>query len=113
MSEKLFKVTLPWNPSDSEEGDYCNWTWARSEEKAVRQIAQEMAEHRDSGTRTKREREEYVDLLVEEAAPHATECIQDGILADAEQLLKGRNGSLTAAAREDLDTIKRIVSRYC
>ena len=61
----LFVVTLPWNPSNDDEGDYCDSRWAANEEAAVRDLAVEMSEHRDSGATTDQEREEYVAMLME------------------------------------------------
>jgi hypothetical protein len=110
---KLFKVTLPWNSRDPEEGDYCDWTWAASGTDAIRQIADQMADDPIAGIKSEDEREEFIDRVVKGAGRYAAEIVKDEIIADVETLLKGENGSLVAEAEKDLDTIKHIISRYC
>ncbi len=59
-----FSVTLPWNPSDADEGTYATTVWADNCDEAVRLVAEEMAEHPDGGCGTDEERAEYVKLLI-------------------------------------------------
>lgn len=115
MNLKLFEVTLPWNPSDSEEGDYCVNTWAKSEDAAIRNVAEEMADHPDSGCQTDNERKQFVEGLIPATRGGVTpvRLVKDSVLSDIEDLLKGEQETLTAAAKRDLAAIKKIVARYC
>lgn len=109
---RLFVVTLPWNPSNEEEGDYSNKTRAVDEEAAVLAIAQEMSHHPDSGCRTDAERKAFVKTLVEEAGSYAAEDVGARLLVDAHELMKGGGGGLTAQAQADFDAVAEILERY-
>lgn len=64
VSPRPFNVTLPWNPSDAEEGDYATTVWAESHAEAVRTAAEEMAAAGEKQFDTDEERNDYVDELV-------------------------------------------------
>lgn len=66
MAEKLthFNVTLPWNPSDSSEGEYATTVWAADADEALRLAAEEMADSGEKDFDTEAERNEYIQELV-------------------------------------------------
>lgn len=107
---QLFKVTLNWNPDDSSEGDYCNWTWARDHDHAIRQIAEEMADHEDSGIQDDETRSDFIENLIDDAKDRAdaVERVVDGLLSDLEQLLMGPAGQMTFEVSDRLKAIKQI-----
>jgi hypothetical protein len=65
-----YVVTLPWNPDNpgSDEGDYSTSVWASSDTSAILQVAEEMADHRDSGAQTEQEQAEFAARLVDLAS---------------------------------------------
>lgn len=109
---RLFSVTLPWNPSDEEEGDYANKTWAVDEGAAVRNIAVEMSEHSQSGCETQEERDRFVASLIEAAGPYAADSFGDRILNDVYELLKGTDDAISQAAKADYDAVAAIMVKY-
>lgn len=67
-----FNVTLPWNVNNDDEGDYRTTTWAATEDDAVQQVAEEMA---DSGAKqfdTEEERRSYIRALTQDGGTVTT-----------------------------------------
>lgn len=108
----LFEVTLAWNSSNSEEGDYSDNVWARDEDHAVRLLAEEMADHKHSYCTTDEERARFVERKVENAASHAAIRVASNVMSDCEDLLKGPTGEMTAEAAADLATISAILKKH-
>lgn len=108
----LFEVTLDWNSSNSEEGDYSANVWARDEDHAVRLLAEEMADHKHSYCTTDEERARFVERRVENAASHAAIRVASSVLTDCADLLKGPTGEMTAEAAADFATISAILKKY-
>ena len=108
----LFEVTLEWNSSNSDEGDYSTNVWARDEEHAVRLLAEDMAHHKHSYCTTDEERERFIERRVENAASHAAIRVASNVLSDCEDLLKGPTEELTAEAAADFAAISAILKKY-
>jgi hypothetical protein len=109
---RLFVVTLPWNPSDEEEGDYSNKTWAVDDDAAIRNIAEEMADSGEKHHDSDEERDQFVKTLVEAAGPYAAECVGDRLLTDVHDLLTGTDDTISHAAKADFDTIAAVLVNY-
>lgn len=107
---QLFKVTLNWNPDDYSEGDYCNWVWATDSDHAIRLIAEEMADHEDSGIQDDETRGDFIESLINDAKNRGgvVERVIDGLLSDLEQLLMGPAGEMTFEISRKLKAIKQI-----
>lgn len=108
----LYSVTLFWGAPDSDEGDYCNSTWAPSREQAIRNIAEEMGNSREKEFETEAERLAYVESLIAEAGPYVAEAVMDRTKQDLEMLLKGPNEKMTAQSQEDFEAICKILAKY-
>ena len=108
----LFEVTLDWNSSNSDEGDYSANVWARDEDHAVRLLAEEMADHKHSYCDTDEERARFVERRIENAASHAAIRVASTVLSDCKDLLEGPNEELTADAAADYATIAAILKKY-
>lgn len=72
-----FNVTLPWNPADSSEGNYANSTWAETPDEALQNIAEEMADSKENAFDTPKDRQDYIDLLVNDELAEVTTCAGD------------------------------------
>lgn len=108
----LFVVTLDWNVNNHEEGDYSDKVWARDEKEAVKFLAEEMAEHNDSGCETDAEREEFVKSTVASAHTHAAMRVTSTIITDCNELLAGPENKLSAEAAADLAALTAILKKY-
>lgn len=64
MTQTHFTVTLPWNPSNQDEGDYCVTVLADDTTAAVLAAAEEMAEVREVSFVTDEERAAFIAVLV-------------------------------------------------
>lgn len=60
-----YRVTLPWNPNDDEEGTYCDTVQAANVDDAYRALAEDMAAHKDSECTTDEERANYIQALLD------------------------------------------------
>lgn len=111
---KLFMVTLDWNPRNSEEGDYQVKTWATDEDAAIRNVAEEMAEHPDSGLADDDEegRAKFIDTIIAYANSYAAVAVGDSILADIQGLLAGPTEEMTEEAMKDWALIRSILQKY-
>ncbi|RQZ37796.1 hypothetical protein DIE13_01765 [Burkholderia sp. Bp9016] len=86
---KLYRVTLDWNPDDSEEGDYCTTVWASSHDDAIRAVAVEMA---DSGERefdAPADRDRFIKHVIGGSGLYAAEDYAEIIDAGLRELLAG------------------------
>ena len=108
----LYSVTLFWGAPDSDEGDYCNSTWATSREQAIRNIAEEMADCGRREFETEAERLAYIESLIADAGPYVAEAVMDRTQRDLELLLKGPNGKMSAQSQEDFEAICKILAKY-
>lgn len=111
---RLFSVTLPWNPSNSEEGDYGDTVWAGSHDEAIRAIASDMADHHDSGVDEGDEKAKarYIDILIENAGQFAAEDLGAGLVNRVSEYMAGPSGTMTDEAQKDFETVKAILARY-
>ena len=114
MTEQLtlYSVTLFWGARDSDEGDYCNSTWANSREQAIRNIAEEMADSGGKEFETEAERLAYVESLITKAGPYAAEAVMDRTQHDLEMLLRGPNEKMSTQSQEDFEAICAILAKY-
>lgn len=108
----LFEVTLAWNYSNADEGDYQSNVWARDEDHAVRELAQEMAEHKHSYCTTDEERARFVQRKVDNAPSHAAIRVASGVMSDCEALLKGPTDVMSAEAAADFAALSAILKKY-
>lgn len=108
----LFEVTLDWNSSRSDEGDYSSNVWARDEDHAVRLLAEEMADHPDSYCTTDEDRKRFIERRVENASHHAAIRVASTVLTDCVDLLNGPTGEMTADAAADYVTLSAILKKY-
>jgi hypothetical protein len=109
---KLFIVTLAWNPLDSGEGDYCDTVWAVDEDDAVKQLAEEMAQHEDSGAETAADREKFIANAIENASNYAALCVASQIASHLRELMAGPGRVLGEEALADLASIKGVMAKY-
>lgn len=72
-----YNVVLPWNPSDSSEGDYASAVWATSADEALRLVATEMASSGEKVFETDAEREEYIAILLDCSGGYVAEALAD------------------------------------
>lgn len=108
----LFSVSLPWNPSNEEEGTYTTRVWAVDGTDAQRQVAGEMAGHPDSGCKSSRERKQYVEVLMDSMVPVVVSCVPTRIEDDLFTLLAGPKAAMSAAASADFAALKLLISKY-
>lgn len=108
----LFEVTLDWNSSRSDEGDYSSNVWARDEAHAISLLAEEMAEHPHSYCTTDEDRKRFVERRVENASNHAAIRVASNVLTDCVDMLNGPTGEMTADAAADYATISAILKKY-
>ncbi len=109
---KLFVVTLAWNPLDSGEGDYCDTVWAVDEDDAVKQLAEEMAQHQDSGTETEADRAKFVANAIDNASNYAALCVASQTASHLRDLMAGPGRVLGEEALADLASIRNVMAKY-
>lgn len=109
---KLFVVTLAWNPRDSGEGDYCDTIWAENDDQAVQLLAEEMANHPNSGTETAKDRARFVANAIEQASNHAALCVASQTASHLRDLFAGPGRVLGEEAIADLATIRSVLAKY-
>lgn len=107
----LFCVMLPWNPNDSEEGTYETNVWAANADEAERLVAEEMADHSDSGCETDEERTKFAQNLIDSGLSVITE-VTEKVKSDVRDLLAGPGGDLEGQAKEDYETIVALLATY-
>lgn len=108
----LFAVTLPWNRNNPDEGDYSAPVWARDEDHAVRALAEEMANHSDSGCETEASRAKFAQAKVDFAPSYAAIRVASSALSDCRDLLAGPNREMTAEAAADFAALSAILKKY-
>lgn len=111
---KLFTVTLAWNPSNSEEGDYSVNVWATDEDAAIRSVAEEMADHPDAGIDEgdDQRRAEFIENIAGAAGTYAAEDVGAGLIATVSEFLAGPSGEMSDEAKKDFEVVKTILARY-
>ncbi|CAE6795334.1 hypothetical protein R70006_05046 [Paraburkholderia domus] len=90
----LYNVTLDWEPGDEEQGDYATSAWARSEDEAIRRVAEEMANSNEVSFDTDEERAEYIERVINGAGPFAAELVKNAVTRDLGDLLADRPDAL-------------------
>jgi len=108
----LYRVTLPWNDNNDEEGDYCDKAWARNPDHAIELIARDMANESASGCRTDAERDEFVANAIASAGTYAAERVGANILSDCRELMVGAANEMSAEAAADFATLSAILKKY-
>lgn len=108
-----FAVTLVWNPSNSGDGDYSTNTWALNHDEAILNVAEEMADHQDSGIEEGDEagRAAFIQGIVRNVGGYAIK-LGDTISSDLQVILAGPSGEMSAQAREDHEQIMAILAQY-
>lgn len=106
----LFCVMIPWNPNNSEEGTYETNVWATNHDDAERQVAEEMADHSDSGCETDEERTNFAQNLIDSGLSVVTD-VSEKVKKDVHELLAGPNGDLNGQAKEDYETIVALLAK--
>lgn len=91
---KLFRVTLPWETNDSEQGDFCENVWAKNGDAAIRELATRMADTCDTDM-SRKERKDMIDNLIAGAQPYAAEDVVCNLKGDIHDLLAGPSGTLS------------------
>ena len=76
VSTRPINVTLPWNPSDSSEGEYATTVWAVDDESALQLAAEEMADSGEKSFDSAEEKAEYVRELVADGG-HIVDALDD------------------------------------
>lgn len=111
---QLFTVTLDWNASDSSQGDYQVNSWALNPDQAILNVAEEMADHEDSGLEENDEegRAEFINSIVENAGPYAVTTVANVVLSNVHDLLAGPTCTLEGEAAKDYEAIKTILMKY-
>lgn len=108
---KLFVVTLEWNPNNSEEGEFSEKVWATDDDAAIAELAERMADDRDSGVYRLEDRPQFLEDIIAGARPHAVTCVADAVMDDISVLIAGPD-EMTEDARADLAIIKAIMHKY-
>lgn len=109
----LYSVELPWNPDDADAGTYGNSVWAENADQAELFIAQEMADHRDSGCDSDAEREAWVIALRTNCGSQSVILpVLDTVKASLQTLLAGPLNSFKGEAKQDLDTILALIDKH-
>jgi hypothetical protein len=67
----LFRVTLDWNPNNSDEGTYSSSAWATGYDAAIYAVAEEMSQHPDAAAETQAQKECFVQNTVRNAQSYA------------------------------------------
>lgn len=109
----LFRVTLDWNPSNSDEGTYSSSAWATGYDTAIHAVAEEMSQHPDAAAETQAQKERFVQNTVRNAQSYAAECVASSTLTAVTELLSGPLDNLTEEASADLATIQALLMKYC
>lgn len=109
---RLFMVTLDWNSSNAEEGDYADKTWAPNVDAAIRNIAEEMADSGEVDHESEDERTKFIEALIAGAGPYAAQEVSLGILSDVHELMTGGEDDLSPEAIADYKVIAAIMAKY-
>lgn len=112
VRNRLFCVTLDWNPSNSEEGDYQSNTWAPTEEEAIRNIAEEMADSGQVTFDSEADRIEFIKALIDGAGPYSAAEVSSSLLSDVHELMTAGEDDLSPAAMEDFKAVAEILAKY-
>jgi hypothetical protein len=110
--QQLFLVTLDWNRYNQELGDYATTVWAADEKEAIRLVAEEMAEHEDSGCETDAERAEFVANRIAEAGQFAAELVGASLPNKIRELLAGPRSKMTKKAERHYERILALLAVY-
>lgn len=102
LATKPYNVTLPWNPSDSSEGDYSTTVWAISPTDALLLAAEEMADSADRCYDTNAERTAFIEALLDHEG-YVAEALADliynlGAVFKAELFPSGEPGEIDVDA---------------
>lgn len=109
----LFSVVLPWNTDDSEEGTYGTSVWAKSYDDAERAVAEEMADHSDSGCETDEEREKWVENLLDNVGGQSVIMkVSDTVVKDVRELFAGPSGDLSGQAKLDFEAALKLLGKH-
>ena len=112
VRNRLFCVTLDWNPSNSEEGDYQSNIWARDEEEAIRNIAEEMADSGDVTFESDADRTAFIKTLIDGAGPYSAVEVASGVLSDVHELMTAGADGLSPEAVADFKAVAAILAKY-
>ncbi|MCZ8254541.1 MAG: hypothetical protein O9327_02515 [Polaromonas sp.] len=99
----LFRVEIPWNPNDSEEGTYTSSFWASTHQDAIEKCADEMAQSNDA--------DPDVDYAQYGGYADVME-IPDVLSGYGRELLAGPKRTLSPESEKDLAEFLRIVAKY-
>lgn len=108
---KLYSVTLDWNPNNKEDGDYCDWIWAKDEDSAIRGIAEQMVDGDSAGDEdlTTAELRGRIDSIVAGARPYAAEDISLRLGPEIERFMQGPKGKQSPALETKIAQIKKLI----
>lgn len=108
---QLYRVTLPWDANDREEGDYCDTVWAKDEDAAVRSVATDMA----NASPEELSRKEYRAMIAEfidGGGNYPVDPVYINVAIDIDRLLAGPSGQMSPEAQKAKDTIIFLLNHF-